>query len=190
MKKSIKVLMMTIMLILLLVPAFPTSMVEAATSPSYDNAVNGIIANKALCSVGGYGGQCKAWVQQLVWNVSGIYVFSYCSADSWWPKRWLPSNLPSGSGWYSASFANVIASGTRGLSGAWWLLKPGNVVQFTHSAITGRITPHTIIIQQTSSSGFWVVDANWASDGKIQRHFIDKIWLDRYSLAWTAYQIR
>ena len=188
MKISVKVVITALLFISLTVPVLSTYKVEAAVSSNYDNVINGYILKQALCSVGQYGGQCKAWVYQTVRAASDKYLSNYCSVDSYWPTRELPQTLESGTGWASADFVFVVGWGTRALSNAYWL-RPGNIVQFAHTAL-GGITPHTIIIQGVSLAGFTVIDSNWSSNEMVKQHLITKAWLDKYSLGWTGYQIR
>lgn len=190
MKKSIVVLLMAFVLVSLAVPMISARSAQAATSTAdFDRAVNTYILSQASCWELQQGGQCKTWVQQVVWNASGRYLFNYCSADSYWPKRWLPATQSTLVRWNPASFTVVVASGIRNISSAWWLMKPGMIIQCAHNALGGT-TPHTMIVKTATSGGLTVIDSNWYSDGVVHSHFVSKTWLDAHVLGWTLYQIR
>ena len=117
----------------------------AAAVGSYDNAA---IANYALARVGQQGGQCRQFVNDVVWAVSGH-----------------TQNIGGGNG----AFANLAANGIE-ITDINSLVK-GDVVQFENSPV---ITPlHTfIIVSRASGNTFNVVDSNWVAFEKVGTHQI------------------
>ncbi|MFC1964381.1 PKD domain-containing protein, partial [Chloroflexota bacterium] len=162
--------------------------VEDTPSNSFDTIINAHILKRALGDVEQYGGQCKTWVWRCVRGVSGR-LLSTSSLLSYWPTRWLPSNQQSGDCWSESDWAIVVCQGTKWPSEYCRLIKSGQIMQLSHKGF-GYVIPHTVIIEEATENGLWVIDSNWAVDGVVQRHFIDKSWLDTYLLGWTLYQIR
>jgi hypothetical protein len=152
-----------------------------------DSQRNSLILGEAQYEVGGTGGQCKTWIQNLVYYVSGS-------------DLWLPSTVTDGGdSYYYAKWVNnqggspycyVAWQGTLYCPASFENhgLQPGNIIQFRHDA--SGITPHTAVIEEISSNSLQVIDSNWLSDGVIRRHTISLSWWADHVEAWTAYQIK
>ena len=111
--------------------AHPT---PAAAVGSYDNAA---IADYALARVGQWGGQCRQFVNDVVWAVSGG-----------------TQSIGGGNG----AFPNLAANGIE-ITDINALVK-GDVVQFENSPVVAWL--HTfIIVSHASGNTFNVVDSNW-----------------------------
>ena len=171
--------------IMFMSPFVSARTIREVPSDSFDTAINGYILSQALKSVGQRGGICKPWVRQCVQDASGR-LLSDDSSLWYWPERTLPSNQQSSDRWYNCDWTIIVDSGADGLAEDWRRMNPGQIVQLNGTTVSS----HTMIIEEATESGLWVIDSNWDWDGIVQRHFIDKSWLDDYSRDWTLYQIR
>lgn len=111
------------------------------------------VVQVAILDQGKIGGQCKVWVQDVVWRASGRQV-------------WLPANAGSGSTYgitWESSPKVVGQSG--GISGA----RVGQIVQMRIRTNLG-VTPHTAIITRIGSSDMEWIDSNWVGPNKVGTH--------------------
>ena len=148
-----------------------------------DSERNQLILDEAQSQVGCYGGQCKAWVQNVVWDASWDTVWLplnyYNPGDTYHLARWSPEN----------SDVSVVLRSTSLISNYAGWFKPGQIIQMRHHAGASN-TPHTMIIKLAMPWGFMVIDSNWDGTGYVSEHWISASWLDSYVDAWTVYQIK
>ena len=103
---------------------------------------NQAIVNEANSwSDGTQGGQCKVWVQNVVWAASGATV-------------WLPTNADNCTWNYS-----VHVVGRCALLGS---VSAGEIIQMQLSSVNGG-GPHTFIITANNGSSITVKESNWCS---------------------------
>lgn len=98
-----------------------------------------IVAEANSWTTGSHGGQCKVWVQNVVWAASGSTV-------------WLPLNADNCSWNYSG---HVV--GRCGLIDG---VSPGEIIQMQLSSAYGS-GPHTLIVTANNGSSITIRESNW-----------------------------
>jgi hypothetical protein len=155
-----------------------------------DGERNQLIIDKARTQIGCVykgNGQCKGWVQTTVWNVSWNTVwlpanYTCCPSDPYYLAKWDPE---------TPTDVKAVLRGTSNICCYWACFKPGQIVQMRHDYQGG--TPHTMILETLSSSGFTVIDCNWdpkSSPNKVSEHWISSSWFRDHCKAWTVYQVK
>jgi len=103
---------------------------------------------------GSYGGQCKAWVQNVVWQASRGVV-------------WLPQNDPSCMWrWRQSSDVRIVASDYR------IYLRPGQIVQAQVRLGSGALSPHTMIVLWQNGDTISVIESNWGLNERVGRRTV------------------
>lgn len=116
---------------------------------------NNALINRAYQDVNTTGGQCKVWIQNMVYATSGSHV-------------WLPVNNPSPNDWYWVYDPNGHAIGMSTML-EW--ITPGYIIQMR---LDGGI-PHTAIVVSKDSAGLTLVDSNWftqSAPNVVKIHYI------------------
>lgn len=103
---------------------------------------NNALINRAYQEVNTKGGQCKEWIQKMVYAASGNHV-------------WLPVNNPSPNDWYWVS--DQPRWHPTGMSTMLEWITPGYIIQMR---LDGGI-PHTAIVASKDSMGLTLIDSNW-----------------------------
>ncbi len=130
------------------------------------------IVTEANSQVGDYGGQCKVFVQEVVWRASRGVV-------------WLPQNDPDIAWrWKSSSDVRRIATD------ACIRLKPGYILQAQVRLSSGGLSPHTMIITEATNSRVTVVESNYTIPNRVTRRTvsINTFWNSLVHV--TVYEIR
>jgi len=134
---------------------------------------NYLIVQYGSLDRGKIGGECKPWVQDVVYRASGQHV-------------WLPQTVPDANGWYWADDPHV---GRR--DGADIIeIDPGEIVQMQWRFLNGETTPHTFIVWQTYWHGFDWLDSNWVATNTVGTHYCSYETFDAQVIQWTGHYIR
>jgi hypothetical protein len=124
---------------------------------------------------GAYGGQCKVWVQQVVWEASDYTV-------------WLPTNSAT-CDWQWNGSPNVQALATDRWDG--FPLFPGQIIQAQVRYSQWPFTsPHTMIVVSSNAASITIIESNYSSPGRVRRRTVS--WADfrRDVLHYTLYQVK
>jgi hypothetical protein len=124
---------------------------------------------------GAYGGQCKSWVQQVVWEASDYNV-------------WLPQNSP-GCDWQWNWSPNVQAIASDRWDG--FPLLAGQIIQAQVRYSQWPYTsPHTMIVVNANAQNITVIESNYSSPLRVQRRTVS--WNDfrRDVIHYTLYQVK
>ena len=126
-------------------------------------------------NIGRYGGQCKTWVQNIVWAASKYTV-------------WLPTNASDNYQWALYPGDHVVqmtpvVGPQNPLS-----LQPGWILQLARQNNAG---PHTAIVVMASNSGIVLLDSNWAppNAGIIAMHAMTWVQFNSAFARYTAYEV-
>lgn len=119
---------------------------HSSTQPQRDQ----YILNQGASAVGSYGGQCKAWVQNVVYAASGNHV-------------WLPLNQASPNNYMWAYDPNNHASG------ACMYIEYAPVGWIVQMRLSDG-TAHTAIVAGKSSTTITFLDSNWQHDETVRYH--------------------
>jgi surface antigen len=150
-----------------------------AQSPSYvwhemfsQSQRNSAIVHRAQMHIGDYGGQCKVFVQEVVWEASNGVV-------------WLPQNHPSRLHRWKSSpdVRRVSTDSCRNL-------KPGQIIQAELRARGGGSLPHTMIVEQFSSNSITVIESNYQNDGRVRRRTTSRSRFMDGIIHMTVYEVR
>ncbi|MFN8588688.1 MAG: hypothetical protein U0704_12920 [Candidatus Eisenbacteria bacterium] len=153
------------------VPLYGTAADRAWWAALTQTARGNAIVAAAVADVGKYVGlNCKEWARRAVLNGSRGVVN-------------LPATMPNASGWYFGSSSYLVNVGSiRNV-------KPGDVVQVNWRLNSGAITPHTMIVESVSSTGFTVIESNWSAALTVGRRTITWTTFSAKVTAYTAYRI-
>lgn len=133
---------------------------------------NEAIADEAESRVGDYGGQCKVFVQNVVWSASNGVV-------------WLPQNH-SRYDWKWKSSRDVRRIATD----ACIRLKPGYILQAQVRLRSGGLSPHTMIVVRTTSSRITVVESNYSTPNRVTRRTVSENAFWNSLIHVTVYEVR
>lgn len=100
-----------------------------------------------------YGGECKVYVQNLVWGVSHGVVWLPQNANDW---SWKPD-------------PNVVQ-----VYAPWWGLYKGQIVQMRIQFGSGTYGPHTAVVDGIDLYGVWFIASTGPSaggDGIVRRYY-------------------
>ena len=95
----------------------------------------------------------------------------------------LPAPLPDASGWYYGYSPYLV-----GMSGGIRSATQGTIVQLNWRLSSGAITPHTMIVNSRSSSGVYVIEANWTA-GYVKYRWISFSEFDARAVRYSCYTV-
>lgn len=141
-----------------------------------DGSRNFLILQQALREEGTYGGECKAWVRNLV------YKYSVSRA-----VVWLPANDPVYS-WRWQWSPNVQALYSDRWDGV--PLYPGQIIQAVVRTRSGATLPHTMIVGSANWYSITVIESNWNGNGMVWRRTASWPDFQRNVVHYTLYQVK
>jgi hypothetical protein len=161
-KKTFSVSGLTLAALLLLC-SFVPAMAQSWNSLTQTQR-NDEIVNAGTPDIGKYGGECKTWVQNLVYATSKYQV-------------WLPSTEPNNYMWQYSN--NVV-----GVNMPIQYVQVGWILQLKLKSTGG---PHTAIVFAVQSGGVWLLDSNWDLDGIVRLHYMTFATFNNTFSAFSAY---
>lgn len=129
-----------------------------------------------LYRAGSYNGSnsycnCKTWARQVVLEASHNVVN-------------MPQTLPGESGWYFA-YSPYFVGMSGGIRGS----AQGTIVQLNWRLNDGSITPHTMIVSGRSSTGVYVIEANWSPKCHVGYRWISFTDFDSHVVRYSCYTV-
>lgn len=126
---------------------------------------------------GAYGGECKMWVQNVVWTASGCNVWlpanSFTCEWAWMPSQWVET---------------VACDEWNGVP-----FYPGQIVQAQVRTSTWPFTsPHTMIVLAADATSITVIESNYGAAFSQRVNRRTARWADfkRDILHYTLYQVK
>jgi hypothetical protein len=163
-----------------------------APPPVYtEDQINQKILTGASKQIGWNGGQCKAWVQNLVPQVvSGRTIgpnYTSNSKADYYNAQWSPAGTVRVV-WQEYPKNYCITKFPSSL-------KPGQIIQLRWRSDVAKYWnccnngPHTAIIKSVSTTNMEWYDSNFNSDLIVRLHSFSMAQWQKYVAAWTVYQV-
>lgn len=163
------------LVVLMTVGMFTAGQIRANGNVWWENSLNQTQRNQAIVSaawpyIGQHGGQCKEWVQNVVWVASRNHV-------------WLPLNAAAPNDYYWQYDYNYHAVG---MNMPIENVKPGYIIQMRMR--TG--IPHTAIVYAVGSTGLAFIESNWFKDEMVHVRTINFSTFRSEVANYTVYYIQ
>ncbi len=148
---------------------------------------NNAIVAQAQLQVGSYGGQCKTWVYNVVYNASYVVNGGSCG-------RVLPAT-DSWNGEVSAAYYWISDPYVSGSCLPLGQVVPGQIIQMRVKYANGSYGPHTSIVEanNVATQSLTFLESNFSGDGIVKRRsvsysdFIASLQAASYYTVYTIY---
>lgn len=117
-------------------------------------------------------GQCKVWVQNVVYEAS-------------WGEVWPPSNHSSYDWkWKSHRHVDIVAVDNWSVR-----MKRGQIIQAQVKLRNGGVGPHTMIVLDADSDSISVIESNYSGDERVGRRTFSRSKFRSSTVHFTLYEI-